>query len=82
MLKHHLVPKSRGTWLTLEHLHSKFDAIYDVSVIYENSVDKNGIRQNAPQLAGKVDKMKTSQILNKWKIDETLNKWNIDQIIK
>ena len=51
-MKHHLVPKVKGTWLCVENLHDKFDAIYDVSVFYEGSVDKGGIRKNAPQLIG------------------------------
>ncbi|MCL4132900.1 UNVERIFIED_CONTAM: hypothetical protein GTU68_048043 [Idotea baltica] len=51
VLNHHLVPKSRGLWLTLQHAASNFDAVYDISVIYENSVDAEGTRLNAPQLA-------------------------------
>ncbi|XP_066950351.1 1-acyl-sn-glycerol-3-phosphate acyltransferase epsilon-like isoform X2 [Macrobrachium rosenbergii] len=52
VLKHHLVPKTRGTWLVTEHLHEKIDAIYDVSAFYEGSVNEEGIRGNAPQLIG------------------------------
>ncbi|KAK7082972.1 hypothetical protein SK128_001968 [Halocaridina rubra] len=52
VLKHHLVPKVKGTWLVTERLHEKFDAIYDISVFYEGSVSEEGIRGNAPQLIG------------------------------
>ncbi|XP_050731314.1 1-acyl-sn-glycerol-3-phosphate acyltransferase epsilon-like isoform X2 [Eriocheir sinensis] len=51
VLKHHLVPKVKGTWLVTKHLHDKFDAVYDVSVFYEGTVDQAGVRGNAPQLA-------------------------------
>lgn len=50
VLKHHLVPKVKGTWLVTKHLHEKFDALYDVSVFYEGTVDQAGVRGNAPQL--------------------------------
>ncbi|XP_045605577.1 1-acyl-sn-glycerol-3-phosphate acyltransferase epsilon isoform X1 [Procambarus clarkii] len=50
VLKHHLVPKVKGTWLVAEHLHAKFDALYDVSVFYEGCVSQDGVRGNAPQL--------------------------------
>ncbi|XP_045133553.1 1-acyl-sn-glycerol-3-phosphate acyltransferase epsilon-like isoform X2 [Portunus trituberculatus] len=50
VLKHHLVPKVKGTWLVTKHLHDKFDALYDVSVFYEGTVDQSGVRGNAPQL--------------------------------
>lgn len=52
VLKHHLVPKVKGTWLVTEHLHDKIDALYDVSVFYEGSMSEDGIRGNAPQLIG------------------------------
>ncbi|XP_037776426.1 1-acyl-sn-glycerol-3-phosphate acyltransferase epsilon-like isoform X4 [Penaeus monodon] len=50
VLKHHLVPKTRGMWLVSRQLHDKIDAIYDVSVFYDGTVNKQGIRGNAPQL--------------------------------
>ncbi|XP_063613016.1 1-acyl-sn-glycerol-3-phosphate acyltransferase epsilon-like isoform X4 [Penaeus indicus] len=50
VLKHHLVPKTRGMWLVSQQLHDKIDAIYDVSVFYDGTVDEQGIRGNAPQL--------------------------------
>lgn len=46
------MPKVRGTWLAIEHLHAKFDAVYDISVFYEGTVSDDGVRGNAPQLAG------------------------------
>ncbi|XP_069979198.1 1-acyl-sn-glycerol-3-phosphate acyltransferase epsilon isoform X5 [Penaeus vannamei] len=52
VLKHHLVPKTRGTWLVTKQLHDKLDAVYDVSVFYEGTVNEQGIRGNAPQLIG------------------------------
>ncbi|XP_042214663.1 1-acyl-sn-glycerol-3-phosphate acyltransferase epsilon-like [Homarus americanus] len=50
VLRHHLVPKVKGTWLVAQHLHDKFDAVYDVSVFYEGCVSPDGVRGNAPQL--------------------------------
>lgn len=47
------MPKVKGTWLVTKHLHDKFDAVYDVSVFYEGTVDQSGMRGNAPQLVGK-----------------------------
>lgn len=52
VLKHHLVPKVKGTWLVTKQLHDKFDAVYDVSVFYEGTVNQAGVRGNAPQLVG------------------------------
>ncbi|XP_018020939.1 1-acyl-sn-glycerol-3-phosphate acyltransferase epsilon isoform X2 [Hyalella azteca] len=50
-LQHLLTPKHKGMWLAVEHLHSKLDALYDVSVFYEGSVDtRTGERRDAPQL--------------------------------
>lgn len=46
------MPKVKGTWLVTKHLHDKFDAVYDVSVFYEGTVDQAGVRGNAPQLVG------------------------------
>lgn len=38
-------------WLAVEHLHTKVDAVYDVSVFYEGTVNtKTGRRRDAPQL--------------------------------
>lgn len=37
-----------------KHLHDKFDAVYDVSVFYEGTVDQAGVRGNAPQLVGEL----------------------------
>ncbi|XP_071524725.1 1-acyl-sn-glycerol-3-phosphate acyltransferase epsilon-like isoform X2 [Panulirus ornatus] len=50
VLKHHLIPKVKGTWLVAGRLHDKFDAVYDVSVFYEGTVSQDGVRGNAPQL--------------------------------
>jgi len=47
---HHLTPRSKGTFLTLQHLRGKFDAIYDVTVVYSGSIDENGERLKAPSL--------------------------------
>lgn len=46
------MPKVKGTWLVTKHLHDKFDAVYDVSVFYDDTVDQAGVRGNAPQLIG------------------------------
>lgn len=41
-------------WLVSRQLHDKIDAVYDVSVFYDGTVNKQGIRGNAPQLIGKI----------------------------
>lgn len=47
---HHLTPRSKGTFLTLQHLRGSFDAIYDITSIYSGSIDKNGERLKTPGL--------------------------------
>lgn len=49
---HHLTPRSKGTFLTLQHLRGSFDAIYDITSIYSGSIDKNGERLKTPGLTG------------------------------
>ena len=51
MLKHHLVPKSRGFWLALEGLRDRLDAVYDVTVAYDDGLINDGKRRSAPQIA-------------------------------
>ncbi|XP_037076032.1 1-acyl-sn-glycerol-3-phosphate acyltransferase epsilon-like [Pollicipes pollicipes] len=36
-LQHHLTPKSKGTWLTLDKVRRHLDALYDVTVVYQGS---------------------------------------------
>ncbi|XP_043242476.1 1-acyl-sn-glycerol-3-phosphate acyltransferase epsilon-like isoform X1 [Amphibalanus amphitrite] len=36
-LKHHLTPKTKGSWLTLDRLRGSLEAVYDVTVVYEGS---------------------------------------------
>ena len=49
---HHLTPRSRGSFLTLQHLRCNFDAIYDVTAVYSSSVNDKGERLKSPQLIG------------------------------
>lgn len=51
-LVHHLVPKSKGTWLALQTLRKQTKAIYNVSVVYDGCLDENGKRKPAPQIFG------------------------------
>ena len=46
-----------------KHLHDKFDALYDVSVFYEGTVNQSGVRGNAPQLIGESFTLVSSHIL-------------------
>jgi hypothetical protein len=57
-LEYHLTPRSRGSWLVLQSLHSRMDAIYDITVGYSGSECGKGLadtkRNKAPQLIGKI----------------------------
>ncbi|CAG0913403.1 unnamed protein product [Notodromas monacha] len=51
-LKHHLTPKSRGTWLALQTLRQQTNAVYSASVVYDGCIDETGKRRVAPQILG------------------------------
>lgn len=51
-LQHLLMPRTRGMHLTLDKLQDNIDAIYDVTVVYEGTVDETGKRIQAPNLFG------------------------------
>lgn len=50
MLENLLSPRSRGLYLTLIKLRNNFDALYDVTILYEDSKGEKGERLRAPQL--------------------------------
>ncbi|KAF4529225.1 hypothetical protein B566_EDAN017663, partial [Ephemera danica] len=53
-LKYHLTPRSRGAWLVVQSLHSRLDAVYDITVGYAGKECGKGAvdtrRNKAPQL--------------------------------
>ena len=52
-LKNLLTPKVRGISLSLAELRSKFDAIYDVTALYEGTTDPmSGRRTPTPNMFG------------------------------
>ena len=52
VLRHHLTPKPRGTYLTLCEMRNKIDAVYSITVVYAGCYDGNK-RVNIPELIGK-----------------------------
>ena len=55
VLKHHLTPKHRGSFMALQALHKNLDAIYNITAVYGSSVMPDGRRVQAPQLTGKMN---------------------------
>lgn len=47
---HLLTPRIRGLQMALDGLRSNLDAIYDVTVIYSNTIDNKGFRIKAPSM--------------------------------
>lgn len=53
VLKHVLTPRVKATHVAFDTMKSYLDAIYDVTVAFEGTVDDKGQRKEAPSMAGK-----------------------------
>lgn len=52
ILQYHLIPRSKGTHLILSQLASKFDSVYDLTLIYSGSRSLDGKYIGAPGIFG------------------------------
>ncbi|XP_051831953.1 1-acyl-sn-glycerol-3-phosphate acyltransferase epsilon isoform X3 [Antechinus flavipes] len=51
VLKHVLTPRIKATYVAFDCMKNYLDAIYDVTVAYEGTVDQTGKRKEAPSMA-------------------------------
>ncbi|KAG8444934.1 hypothetical protein GDO86_009914 [Hymenochirus boettgeri] len=49
-LKHVLTPRVKATHVAIDVMQDYLDAVYDVTVAYEGTIDKNGQRKEAPSM--------------------------------
>lgn len=52
VLKHVLTPRIKATHVAFDSMKNYLDAIYDVTVAFEGTVDDKGQRKEAPSMAG------------------------------
>ncbi|KAL7988008.1 hypothetical protein Chor_006927, partial [Crotalus horridus] len=52
ILKHVLTPRVKATHVAVDSMKSYFDAVYEVTIAYEGTVDHKGQRKVAPSMAG------------------------------
>lgn len=52
VLKHVLTPRVKATHVAVDSMRSYLDAVYDVTVAYESTVDHKGQRKVAPSMTG------------------------------
>ncbi|XP_029451598.1 1-acyl-sn-glycerol-3-phosphate acyltransferase epsilon isoform X1 [Rhinatrema bivittatum] len=50
VLKHVLTPRVKATYVAIDTMKDYLDAVYDVTVAYEGTVDQNGQRKTAPSM--------------------------------
>ncbi|KAK9411306.1 AGPAT5: 1-acyl-sn-glycerol-3-phosphate acyltransferase epsilon, partial [Crotalus adamanteus] len=51
ILKHVLTPRVKATHIAVDSMKSYFDAVYEVTIAYEGTVDHKGQRKVAPSMA-------------------------------
>lgn len=52
VLKHVLTPRVKATHIAFDSMKNYLDAIYDVTVAFEGTVDEKGQRKEAPSMVG------------------------------
>lgn len=52
VLKHTLTPRVKASHLAVDIMNESLDAVYDVTVAYEGTLDNSGQRKPAPSMAG------------------------------
>lgn len=52
VLKHVLTPRVKATHIAFDSMKSYLDAVYDVTVAFEGTVDDKGQRKEAPSMVG------------------------------
>lgn len=53
MLKHTLTPRMKASHIAIETMKDHLDAVYDVTVAYEGTLNASGHRSPAPSMPGK-----------------------------
>lgn len=54
VLKHVLTPRVKATHVAIDTMKDYLDAVYDVTVAYEGTVDHKGQRKLAPSMTGEL----------------------------
>ena len=54
ILKHVLTPRVKATHVAIDTMKDYLDAVYDVTVAYEGTVDHKGQRKLAPSMTGEL----------------------------
>lgn len=54
VLKHVLTPRIKATHVAFDSMKNYLDAIYDVTVAFEGTIDDKGQRKEAPSMAGEL----------------------------
>lgn len=55
MLKHTLTPRVKAFHIAMEIMRDDLDAVYDITVAYEGTLDGSGQRRPAPSMAGRFE---------------------------
>lgn len=58
ILKHVLTPRVKATHVAIDTMKDYLDAVYDVTVAYEGTVDHKGQRKLAPSMTGELRPMR------------------------
>lgn len=53
VLKHTLTPRMKASHIAIDTMKDHLDAVYDVTVAYEGTVDASGQRKPAPSMPGR-----------------------------
>lgn len=53
VLRHTLTPRMKASHIAIETMKSHLDAVYDITVAYEGTLDASGQRRPAPSMPGK-----------------------------
>lgn len=55
VLKHTLTPRVKAFHIAMEIMRDDLDAVYDITVAYEGTLDGSGQRRAAPSMAGRFE---------------------------
>lgn len=53
VLNHTLTPRMKAAHVAIQSMKGHLDAVYDITVAYEGTVDASGQRRSAPSMPGK-----------------------------
>lgn len=52
VLKHTLTPRMKAAHIAIDSMKGHLDAVYDITVAYEGTIDASGQRRPAPSMPG------------------------------